>query len=707
MKKFTFRALLAMALFLFSFHLTGWGQLLLVEDFDYPVGDLITDHGWTNHSGTTNPITVTLASITYTNYISSGIGNEVSMVASAEDDNKIFPAQNSSVVYAAFLVNFTAVKTGGDYFLHFSTSPANTSFFRGRVFVKKDASDNLAFGLSMSSTTISWTDLTYAMNTTYLLVLKYTFVEGTKNDVVNLFINPDPLLDEPSPTLTNIDVPASDPTDIGSVALRQGDASKGPSLKLDGIRIGTTWNGIFDPPAPTVETPVISPAVGIHYSPIEVTITCTTPDASIYYTTDGTEPDDSSTLYTDPVPVSVTTTVKAVAYKPEMIPSFVATSRYRFPVLVDNVAALRAGLTDGTVYKLTGEAVVTFTRPSSGSNQKFLQDTTGAILVHDAAGIITTPYVIGNGMTGLMGTLTLYNALLELIPTSDPGAPSSTGNPVVPEVRTLGSITSADQSKLISVADVTFAVPGGNFTTDANYTISDPSKSAGVLRTAFSEADYIGTVVPAALQTMVALVGQYYATIQFTPRSLADMTGPAIPELLEIGNETVVGGQTACYNATQTITVAGNGTTFVVENGGDATLIAGQNILFLPGTTVQSGGHLWAYITTTSTYCGAKSRNLAETPAKDAPVATLPSEPAAFRVYPNPTPGSFTLEITGTDNASPVNVEIYRMTGERIVSESLTGEQQHRFSIENQPTGIYILRVLNSDMTGTVKIIKQ
>ena len=55
-----------------------------------------------------------------------------------------------------------------------------------------------------------------------------------------------------------------------------------------------------------------------------ISITTTTPDATIYYTTDGTEPTTSSTEYTDPLNDSFSgVTIKAIAVKAGMIPSAV------------------------------------------------------------------------------------------------------------------------------------------------------------------------------------------------------------------------------------------------------------------------------------------------------------------------------------------------------------------------------------------------
>ncbi len=67
-------------------------------------------------------------------------------------------------------------------------------------------------------------------------------------------------------------------------------------------------------PAVPVEAPTFSPAAGTYADAQTVTISCATNGATIYYTTDGTEPTDASTEYTTPITVSTTTTIKAIAY---------------------------------------------------------------------------------------------------------------------------------------------------------------------------------------------------------------------------------------------------------------------------------------------------------------------------------------------------------------------------------------------------------
>ena len=64
-----------------------------------------------------------------------------------------------------------------------------------------------------------------------------------------------------------------------------------------------------------VAAPTFSPAGGTYTTAQNVTLTCATSGANIYYTTDGTTPSASSTLYQGAITISTTTTLKAIAIK--------------------------------------------------------------------------------------------------------------------------------------------------------------------------------------------------------------------------------------------------------------------------------------------------------------------------------------------------------------------------------------------------------
>jgi len=74
--------------------------------------------------------------------------------------------------------------------------------------------------------------------------------------------------------------------------------------------------------------PAASPAPGTYNTAQTVTLRSPTEGASIYYTTNGSDPTAESTLYTAPITVSQTTTIKAFTVKPGFSDSAIATFIY-------------------------------------------------------------------------------------------------------------------------------------------------------------------------------------------------------------------------------------------------------------------------------------------------------------------------------------------------------------------------------------------
>ncbi|SEP84000.1 Putative cell wall binding repeat-containing protein [Lachnospiraceae bacterium NE2001] len=75
-------------------------------------------------------------------------------------------------------------------------------------------------------------------------------------------------------------------------------------------------------------TPTFSPVGGEFTEAQTVTISCDTADATIYYTTDGTDPTTSSSVYSSAIAVDATTTIKAIAVKEGVENSAVAEATY-------------------------------------------------------------------------------------------------------------------------------------------------------------------------------------------------------------------------------------------------------------------------------------------------------------------------------------------------------------------------------------------
>lgn len=77
-----------------------------------------------------------------------------------------------------------------------------------------------------------------------------------------------------------------------------------------------------------VADPVIAPAAGYVKAGTEVTITCETEGAKIYYTTDNVNPTAESTEYTGAFELTASCTVKAIAFKKNCVNSKVVSAKY-------------------------------------------------------------------------------------------------------------------------------------------------------------------------------------------------------------------------------------------------------------------------------------------------------------------------------------------------------------------------------------------
>jgi uncharacterized repeat protein (TIGR03803 family) len=105
-------------------------------------------------------------------------------------------------------------------------------------------------------------------------------------------------------------------------------AGGGPDVQNSGgpIGQGEVFKMAFT--ATAVATPVFSPVAGTYTSAQTVTVTDATAGVTIYYTTNGFEPNASSTRYTGPITLSESGLVKAIAYNAVNAQSETATAAY-------------------------------------------------------------------------------------------------------------------------------------------------------------------------------------------------------------------------------------------------------------------------------------------------------------------------------------------------------------------------------------------
>lgn len=340
----------------------------------------------------------------------------------------------------------------------------------------------------------------------------------------------------------------------------------------------------------TVIAPIINPNGGNYSAPVEVSMSCATPDAQIRYTTDGSEPTASSTLFTAPITISQTTTVKAKGFKTGMQDSETTSATFSFAVSVSNLGQLRSATADGTtVYNVTGEVFLTFKQ--SFRHQKFVQDAHAAILIDDYNGIITSNYNVNDGITGLTGKISVYNGMLQFVPIADPGQPSSTNNTIPVRNITIEQLNNSFDSfeaQLVSIQNVHFInPPADTFGVGTVYTFGNNS-ATGNFRTSFYDADYIGQNIPVGDFHMLGILSERTDGQFITSRDFTDFRPVGNNDQVVVRKSVLKGNYPNPFNPSTTIA-------FSIANPGHVELsvfnVKGQKVKTLVSESMTTGDH--------------------------------------------------------------------------------------------------------------------
>jgi len=222
---------------------------------------------------------------------------------------------------------------------------------------------------------------------------------------------------------------------------------------------------------------------------------------------------------------------------------------------VATIAALRASTADGTtIYRLTGEAILTYQQ--TYRFKKYLQDASGAIEVDDPNATITTVYEIGDGITNILGKLSVYHNLMQFTPFANSAPATSSGNEITPAVVTINELNTnfaPYQSQLVIIQNASFLDTSTPFATGIEYNISDATGQM-VFRTNFFEADYIGQPIPTGVIDMKVITSQYDDVYQVTSRFMADFIPVANEDPTQMSSPvTLLGNYPNPFNPNTTI----------------------------------------------------------------------------------------------------------------------------------------------------------
>ena len=266
--------------------------------------------------------------------------------------------------------------------------------------------------------------------------------------------------------------------------------------------------------APAVSTPVISGKEAF-ITETTVSIACSTVGASIYYTTNGTDPTSSSTLYEAAFPLTASATVKAIAIKGSDVSTIASKEFTKVPVVT---CADANGLAKDAVAALN-EVTVTYVNGA----YIYVKDVTGSTLVY----AFDYGLKAGDVVSGILGVASPYNGLPELKPSVTKDELTITaGTAPAPEEFSAAPVA-ADVNKYIIMKNVSVAT--GSFTTSSatnlNLTIGEQTV---VLRNNFKlEATFDAS----KKYNVVGAVAIYNSTIQVYFISAEEVTATPAPEI--------------------------------------------------------------------------------------------------------------------------------------------------------------------------------
>jgi len=362
--------------------------------------------------------------------------------------------------------------------------------------------------------------------------------------------------------------------------------------------------------APTVAIPVLSPTGGTYVTSVTVTISDSTPGATIHYTTDGSTPTTSSTPYTGPIAVTQTTTVKAMAAASGMLNSGVASATYAIQQQVATPALSPAG---GTYM---GSVTVTISDATPGATIHYTTD----------GSTPTTASATYAGPIAVTQTTTI-KAMAAASGMAD------------------SAVASAAYTIQQQVATPSFSPAGGTYISSVTVTISDTTPGATIYYTTdgstptTNSTPYSGPI-PVTQTRVVKAIASASGMFQSDVATAAYTIKVATPAF------GLAGGT---YNTPQTVTLGGStsgAAIYYTTNGSTPTT---ASTLYTGPISVSQ--------TTTVRAIGAKSGLL----DSDVASATYTLQ-AATPTFNPPSGGTFILPLSVSISSSSPGVTIYYTT---------------------------------------------
>lgn len=264
-----------LALFM-GLNTSNYGQNQITEDFIYPPVDSLENSGNWYKSGIDSKYNIKVVGpgLEYKDYVGSGRGNCCLLTNSGNGDvlyHNFSKAITTGSAYLSFMFrmdNLPSSVTKG-YCIGYNPNTGgtniNTSLHINRL-------SDTTFSLGVQKTIneeIDYVSTLFKIQKTYLIVLKYSFIPGSDNDVSSLYVfdKEVPATEPNIPMASTVD--GGDYTGQGSVVLLNNYAQSGLNgcyILLDGIRVGNSWaSSVLNPISSTQSVAEPSKLTSSHY----------------------------------------------------------------------------------------------------------------------------------------------------------------------------------------------------------------------------------------------------------------------------------------------------------------------------------------------------------------------------------------------------------------------------------------------------------
>lgn len=184
-----------------------------------------------------------------------------------------------------------------------------------------------------------------------------------------------------------------------------------------------------------------------------------------------------------------------------------------------------------------------------------------------------------------------------------------------------------------------------------------------------------------------------------------------LPAIKQTTNVCIGFFETDCFNATDTLYLAGNNSSVEFLKGSSVNLIAGQSIKFLPGFSAREGCLVTGSITIDNTYCfgtisgSVLSQSLEKSSPNETSIINL-VETTRFpdlKIFPNPAQTQITIQCVPA--SKNIRLILYDSQGSIVSEINFSILDQITLDISQLKRGLYFLRTNNDMNTNHTKLL--